>query len=261
MIEITKLAKTPVSKKTMEAKMIKSAVSLIALATVAAMPAGAALSDFIPEQSILLDPVPVNGLFEFNDIVIGEPVLVSIDRSVWLDQTVTLSAAGDITIYGALDAGNGPLALRGDNSILLDGKIYGDSLPIDAGSSFSWVNNPNGNPDLHQTGGVSMTLMPDGQLPIEVGGSLTNAAGGTLTVVDAGTLTGGVIFADAGTLSGGVVTELAVLDPVFIPYIDVGSLPGGFILTAGNTPVPLPPAVLLFSGALLALSARLRRSV
>lgn len=222
--------------------MNRRAAILFTMIAVAATPAGAALSDFIPNQSVVLDPVAVDGLFEYNDIVIGESTLISVDRSVWGDQTVTLSAIGDITIRGVLDAGSGPLALRTDNHMLLDGKIYGDSLPVEAGS-FSWINNPNGNDDLHRTGGVLTTLIPDAMRPADPGvagstGSFDIASSGAVVIWKS--LKPSDILGESAVIASGNIGV-----PAFI----------------ATTPVPLPPAALLFGAALVALSARLRRSV
>ena len=67
----------------------------------------AAVVDFNPIDSLILDPVSVDGVFDFDNIVIEESVLVSIDRSVWGDRMVSLNALGSIMVHGAFDAGYG----------------------------------------------------------------------------------------------------------------------------------------------------------
>lgn len=200
------------------------------------------LTDFVPSQSLLLDPVPVNGYFAFDDIRIDESVLVSIDRSVWGDTVVTFSASGDVTIHGALDAGSGPLALETAGDLFLDGKVYGDSLPVSA-ASFAWKNNRNGNPDAQYRGGISITIIPDDPL-------------------DAVLATGAIERVDAATLSSGVtIHAFDPTDGLWIEAVQIDQAPS--IVVFDDQPisaVPLPPAAALFAGAVLMLAGRVRRT-
>ena len=185
--------------------------------------ASAALVDFNPGDALMLDPVPVDGVFDFDNIFIGESVFVSFDRSVWGDRTVSLNAVGSITIRGMLDAGEGPISLNTNGTIFLVG--------------------PNGN-DGSAVGQAGV---------ISVGGDVTiNAAGGTSSEL---TVSGGdsVTLTSGGTVSYSgperwLVTGISDPQPISIRFDE-----SVITLQPITQAVPLPPAAIVFGSAILAL--------
>ncbi|HEC17486.1 MAG TPA: hypothetical protein ENI99_13075 [Sedimenticola sp.] len=179
---------------------------------------------FAPDGSIRLTP-DADGVFNFTTIDIPEPVLVSFDRSSW-DRDIYLLATGDISILGALDTGPGQLHLYTPGTVTLGGKVYGDTLFF-RGEEFHYINNPNGRPDMHHYGGVSISIQPDGELD--------SSLGSVISGIDAGTLTAGV-----------EVTAYQFEALPLAPSIhQEGFLTGGHML-----PTPLPPAIWLLLSAL-----------
>ena len=212
--------------------------------------ASAALVDSNPGDALILDPVPVDGVFDFDNIFIGESVFVSFDRSVWGDRTVSLNAVGSITIHGTLDAGQGPISLNTNEAIFLGGSIGGtvislsalDTLTIGSGSSLSLFG-PNGN-DGSAVGQAGV---------ISVGGDVTiNAAGGTSSEL---TVSGGdsVTLTSGGTVSYSgperwLVTGISDPQPISIRFDE-----SVITLQPITQAVPLPPAAIVFGSAILAL--------
>ncbi len=216
-------------------------------------PVSAALVDFNPSDSLILDPVSVDGVFNFSSIVIKDSVLVSIDRSVWGDQTVSLNALGSIMIYGAFDAGYGAISLVSNDTIYIGGKLYGDLITLDAGA-ISLVDNPNGSPDRVYTGGDWVALHPDGYLD--------EVSSGPVERTDAIRLTGAVVRAVDNDVTRMEITPINHVDlPDLVRVNAVNPIEpvlGAFTLENETVQfveqaVPLPPAALLFGSAVLGL--------
>ncbi len=177
---------------------------------------------FAPSASIQLTP-DGDGTFNFTTIDIAEQVLISFDRSAW-ESGIYLLATGDVNIYGALNTGPGPLHIQTPGVVTLGGKIYGQTITL-AGEEVHYINNPNGNPDLHLFGGVYATIQPDGELEFSMPDPLLG--------IDARDLTGG-FFGQMDTAPSEVPLEARYFEP-----------PGTMLLQT-----PLPPAVWLLLSAI-----------
>lgn len=196
-----------------------------------------------PLNSLEISPGP-DGTFNFTSVDIPRDVLVSVERDSSTSD-VRLLATGDITIRGALDTGVGTLHLHTPGTVSIEGKLYGDSIHIGYGQ-LHLVDNPNGNPDVHRNNAGSVTINPDGPLPVEPGTNI-----GTVNAV---------------TLSGSVSTMMSIaVEPGVIslapPSVDNFQLaqPGGSITLQApqvtliaNTPIPA--ALPLLASALLGLA-------
>lgn len=189
---------------------------------------------FAPLNSLVLYP-EADGIFNFTTVDIAPEVLVSVDRESYAGD-VYLLATGDITIHGALDSGSGALHLHTPGTVYLDGKVYGESIHVAYGQ-FHAVNNPNGNPDQHRSSAGSLTLYPDGELPVEPDTAVETV--------------------NAAILAGVTISAQMWVPPYLI------RLPNELMLTTYFSPpanVPLPGALPLLVSALglagLALSRR-----
>ncbi len=193
---------------------------------------------FAPDSSMLVTPDD-NGIFHFTTIDIAEQVLISFDRSSW-EGEIYLLATGDINIYGALNTGSGPLHLYTPGVVTLGGKVYGQTITL-AGEQIHYINNPNGNPDMHLFGGAYTTIQPDGELEFSIPNPLLEIDARNLT---AGvTITAGVFGSmDARDLTGGVIDRMDTAAPLEISY----SEPLGAVLLQ----TPLPPAIWLLLSAI-----------
>ena len=183
---------------------------------------------FAPSASIQLTP-DGDGVFNFTTIDIAEQVLISFDRGAW-ESGIYLLATGDVNIYGALNTGPGPLHIQTPGVVTLGGKIYGQTITL-AGKEVHYINNPNGNPDLHLFGGAYTTIQPDGELEFSMPVPLLE--------IDARDLTAGVI------MTAGVIgqTDTAAFEvPLEARYFEP---PGTMLLQT-----PLPPAVWLLLSAI-----------
>ena len=193
-------------------------------------PVSAALVDFNPSDSLILDPVSVDGVFDFDNIFIGENVLVSVDRSVWGDRAVSLNAMGSITILGTLDAGHGPVSLAANETIFLGGTIGGtdislssvDALSMSIGSTLGLFGlNEHDWSAVEQAGVIS------------VGDSVTLTSGGTVSYSDP----------ERWLILGASDRQLVSI------RLDESIVAPQPITQA----VPLPPAAIVFGSAILAL--------
>lgn len=165
-----------------------------------------------------------DGVFNFTQVDIPDPVLVSVLAGDW-GGDVQLLASGDIRLDGYLDFGALNLHLVTPGSIRLSGGIYGSgSLYLEAGL-IELTDNPNGGPDLLLENGGSLVLTADGELG--TGGSVTTS------LVDPG-----------------IVFELWVEDP------NQGGGSAGLTFTFNPITTPLPPALFLLPGALLLVPRR-----